>query len=639
MFPAHATLPTPASSALNEWFTDAAAADDLLLPQDIATYTTFPEDGLSPVLPLDSFLPPPPPSSPSSAALGAFAFHEYAPMPATDPMFQNMLPDTSSTITDETAHHAMLLHAYLAAQTQEILAQQQHQQQHQQQQSQQQHVQQWMLSSVPFTAIDYNTINDNDAHFQLVKQQQHQDKETRRAEHAQSMAAKIQQADADNLARYLAEQTQLQIKRECSVETAMDHDSVSAPQSPAPSSPSSFESSDDKSTASSPTFTQRSLSPDVASAVSDKNISLSSAMAATATSAATASGSSKGSSRQLVCFNCQVTQTPLWRRTPDRKHSLCNACGLYYKQYGAHRPLNARHKLSTILADIRLATMPYARPSNQASRSSSPTSPTSASAAADSASSSSDSDSDSGRQGFATSFSDLSMMYSEALMLPPTPKTTPATSTAAPLPATIAKQGIECVNCSQTQTPLWRKNEAGEPICNACGLYAKLHHRDRPVTMRKTSITRRRRDWGGNLAHRAQVQVQALALAHAQALAQVPQVAVGDSEEENPRQQQQQQQQQPQPQPQPQDCSSAMIEEPTMVNNVAQNLSSNMILDGDKFAGVVEQMNAHQMNRFLSILETRCGVLRQRILASAEAKAESAGPLSPSSSASTAMFL
>ncbi|KAG0326888.1 hypothetical protein BG000_001206 [Podila horticola] len=50
--------------------------------------------------------------------------------------------------------------------------------------------------------------------------------------------------------------------------------------------------------------------------------------------------------RALECFNCKVTQTPLWRRTLDRKHSLCNACGLYYKQYNGHRPLNIRNKPS-----------------------------------------------------------------------------------------------------------------------------------------------------------------------------------------------------------------------------------------------------------------------------------------------------
>jgi hypothetical protein len=53
--------------------------------------------------------------------------------------------------------------------------------------------------------------------------------------------------------------------------------------------------------------------------------------------------------RQLECFNCHVTKTPLWRRTPDRAHSLCNACGLYYKQYGAHRPLHVRQKQQVVV--------------------------------------------------------------------------------------------------------------------------------------------------------------------------------------------------------------------------------------------------------------------------------------------------
>ncbi|KAJ3029949.1 hypothetical protein HDV00_009336 [Rhizophlyctis rosea] len=41
--------------------------------------------------------------------------------------------------------------------------------------------------------------------------------------------------------------------------------------------------------------------------------------------------------RASRCHNCGTTTTPLWRRTPDRKFSLCNACGLYFKQYGYHR--------------------------------------------------------------------------------------------------------------------------------------------------------------------------------------------------------------------------------------------------------------------------------------------------------------
>ncbi|KAI8920293.1 hypothetical protein DFJ77DRAFT_236440 [Powellomyces hirtus] len=48
--------------------------------------------------------------------------------------------------------------------------------------------------------------------------------------------------------------------------------------------------------------------------------------------------------RNLTCFNCGTHRTPLWRRTADKRHSLCNACGLYFKQYQCHRPANVRHK-------------------------------------------------------------------------------------------------------------------------------------------------------------------------------------------------------------------------------------------------------------------------------------------------------
>ncbi|KAF9915106.1 hypothetical protein BX616_006867 [Lobosporangium transversale] len=63
--------------------------------------------------------------------------------------------------------------------------------------------------------------------------------------------------------------------------------------------------------------------------------------------------------RTLECFNCKVTQTPLWRRTLDRKHSLCNACGLYYKQYNGHRPLHVRQKPSLSQGQQRESSAPY----------------------------------------------------------------------------------------------------------------------------------------------------------------------------------------------------------------------------------------------------------------------------------------
>ncbi|KAL2313821.1 Transcription factor [Schizosaccharomyces pombe] len=111
--------------------------------------------------------------------------------------------------------------------------------------------------------------------------------------------------------------------------------------------------------------------------------------------------------REHVCFNCGVTETPLWRRTSDKLNFLCNACGLYNKQYGVMRPLSPRNKGS-----------------------------------------------------------------SKAL------------------------ENLVCANCSSTKTSLWRKDRHGQTVCNACGLYARLHGHNRPIGLKKNKITRRRRGKG-----------------------------------------------------------------------------------------------------------------------------------------------
>lgn len=623
---------TPSSSGPNPWFQD----EDLLLsPQDVLDYTSFSDDSHSPILSLDSFS-----SANHSPDLSAYCFQEFAPldMPAFHSSPMPTTEPTSYSVNDETHRQAALLHAYLASQSQGAQAQEPMQSQ-------------WTVPS--------STAQELIHHAQMMEQKkqlerQHRMEQEQREQEERRQAQLIHQADAQNLARYLA-QAQKEVKQECSPspspETAMEHDSVSAPHSPSPSS-----SSDDKSPMGSPTLTERSLSPEAA-----KNT--------------VPNSSCTKRNRELICFNCKVTQTPLWRRTPDRKHSLCNACGLYYKQYGAHRPLHIRHKLPTVLADVRAGALPYARPVNMASRSSSPGALeipfvfASTSVASDSSASSSDSDSDSSsgpRPHNLASLPDLAKMYTDALIRPPVQKTTP--------PLMTAKQGIECANCSQTQTPLWRKNDAGEPICNACGLYAKLHHRDRPVTMRKTKITRRRRDWGGNLAHQAQAQAQALALAHAQAQAQAleaiksgsaemqsqqptvvsmivdemslkaqellasatpaPMHSSDESEQDDEEEEEYEQEvQEPQPESQKEEmivvtpvpvaapAPAALVPAPAPA--APQTLANNSILDESKFSDMVGQMNAHQMNRFLSILETRCGVLRERLLASTEATAQS----------------
>ncbi|KAI7861567.1 hypothetical protein BDF14DRAFT_1867623 [Spinellus fusiger] len=50
-----------------------------------------------------------------------------------------------------------------------------------------------------------------------------------------------------------------------------------------------------------------------------------------------------------------------------------------------------------------------------------------------------------------------------------------------------------CANCQTTTTPLWRRDMMGKTICNACGLYYKLHRVHRPAAMMRTVIKRRKR--------------------------------------------------------------------------------------------------------------------------------------------------
>uniref|UniRef100_A0AAF5I3L6 GATA-type domain-containing protein n=2 Tax=Strongyloides stercoralis TaxID=6248 RepID=A0AAF5I3L6_STRER len=49
----------------------------------------------------------------------------------------------------------------------------------------------------------------------------------------------------------------------------------------------------------------------------------------------------------------------------------------------------------------------------------------------------------------------------------------------------------KCSNCNTTTTTAWRRSDKGTLVCNACGLYFRLHRQNRPVHMRKDFIQQR----------------------------------------------------------------------------------------------------------------------------------------------------
>ncbi|KAH9406892.1 Erythroid transcription factor [Tyrophagus putrescentiae] len=57
----------------------------------------------------------------------------------------------------------------------------------------------------------------------------------------------------------------------------------------------------------------------------------------------------------------------------------------------------------------------------------------------------------------------------------------------------VKARDVQCTNCGVNKSSEWRRNVRGEIVCNACGLYYKLHNRDRPIHMRRDFIAHRKR--------------------------------------------------------------------------------------------------------------------------------------------------
>lgn len=151
-----------------------------------------------------------------------------------------------------------------------------------------------------------------------------------------------------------------------------------------------------------------------------------------------------------MCSNCGTTTTPLWRRAPNGD-TICNACGLYLKARNTLRPPSMKRNLKkqqqqpeeqhlqTFSKDAPLGTCPGGGQCNGTGGS-------------------------------------------------PSCEGCPAFNQ-----HQVNRHALICANCRTTTTPLWRRDEAGNTICNACGLYYKLHAVHRPVSMKRSVIKRRKR--------------------------------------------------------------------------------------------------------------------------------------------------